>query len=103
MTRVQKQLSLPAEYWQAIESNIDHKLIRSRGDALLSILDKVYPHLTTAVHTPIQPQPKKPKSPLCKKCKHTEEAHGKEYCYGILNNGGACHCQQFTAEAEQGA
>jgi hypothetical protein len=118
MTRLQKQISLPSEYWQAIESNIDNRLVRSRGDALIGILEKVYPHLTKVVLT-VQPTENKSKQPQTKgnskvqiehtnkakqpeihlcSCGHPESYHSSDGCLG---DGGLCECKQFTVE--QGA
>jgi len=43
MVRVQKQVSLLQPYWDKLESLIDEKYIRTRGDALMSVIDKVFP------------------------------------------------------------
>ena len=66
MTRVKKVVGLPQRYWGEIDKRIDMELIRSYGDALISILNDTYPHLKTPPEyqhptnaPPEQYQPKK--------------------------------------------
>jgi hypothetical protein len=47
MTRVKRVVGLPQRYWDKIEQRIDGELIRSYGDALISILNDTYPQLKT--------------------------------------------------------
>ena len=47
MTRVKKVVGLPQRYWDEIDNRVDGELIRSYGDALISILNDTYPHLKT--------------------------------------------------------
>jgi hypothetical protein len=67
MTRVKKVVGLPQRYWDEIDKRVDGELIRSYGDALISILNDTYPHIKTQPehqhHTSapsVQYQPKKP-------------------------------------------
>lgn len=111
MTRIQKQISLPSEYWKAIESNIDNRLVRSRGDALIGILEKVYPHLSkvvltqphtkTKVSTPITnndatitTNQNTPMTNILCTCGHPESYHAEDGCMG---EGGVCECKKFVS------
>ena len=109
--RVQKQVSLPQEYWNAIEGNIDNVWVRSVGDALMLITDKVYPTLSkgnvlslkelksteppkeSEVKVSEQVQKSEPKvnepQPCCV-CRHPEKEHINGVC-DILT----CKCQEY--------
>lgn len=84
--RVQKQLSLPSEYWEAIESLVGTGLIRSRGDAVVTIMDKVYDHLPN-IGT-VQKNKEKPKD-FCF-CGHPRMIHEHGKC-GVQG----CQCRRF--------
>jgi hypothetical protein len=118
MSRLKKVIGLPQRYWDKIEERIDKELIRSYGDAIMSILNDTYPKLkTTPTHvndtfsnfiplpTPHQSrtnveQPKQPNTPkephqldkpICQ-CGHPESYHTEDGCLG---DGGLCKCNQF--------
>lgn len=118
--RIQKQVSLPIEYWKVIEQNIGGLWVRSTGDALMTIIDKVHPGIKVAklsdtqqentsekdsstqetikvqdikvVGTPVQTEVEPPIVPMCN-CGHSETFH-KPNCTDPK-----CKCNVFVYNA----